>query len=131
MSLNIVHLIGRLGKDPVKRESKNGKAVCTFGLATSEKYKTADDELKENTVWHNIVAFGRTAEVMAEHLKKGQEVYIQGKVNNRSYEVDGETKYISEVVVSMFQFVGSKAATDAKASPSSSDSDDDDDDLPF
>ncbi len=107
MSVNKAILIGNLGKDPELKFLESGRAVCKFSLATSEKW-TKDGEKHENTTWHNIVAWGKQAEVIKEYLSKGRQVYIEGRIENRSYEQDGVTKYISEVVVQQFQFIGNR-----------------------
>ena len=86
MSVNKAILIGRLGKDPELKYTPAGSAVCSFSLATSRRWKGQDGEAKDDTTWHNIVAWGRQAEVMKEYLHKGKEVYIEGRINNRSYE---------------------------------------------
>lgn len=109
MSVNKAILIGRLGKDPELRYTPGGKAVASFPLATSERWTNAEGQKQENTTWHNIVVWGKLAEVMKEHLSKGREVYLEGRISNRSYDdKDGNKKYISEVVVQNFSFVGSK-----------------------
>ena len=131
MSVNKAILIGRLGKDPELKDTKGGRQVCTFSLATSESWKDDNGQKQESTTWHNVVAWGKQGAVMAEYLQKGTEVYIEGRIDNRSYEdKDGVKKYRSEVVVQRFQFVGSKAdntgSDNATAPPQG-----DDDDLPF
>jgi len=122
MSVNKAIIIGRLGKDPEIRDA-GGTAVCSFSLATSERWKDKSGESKEATCWHNIVAWGKQAEVMNEYLRKGQEVYIEGRIDNRSYEdKEGNKKYISEIVVQRFSFVGSKG--DATSPPDRANKDD-------
>lgn len=134
MSVNKAILMGRLGKDPELKYTPNGTAVCNFSIATSRKWKGQDGQKQEATTWHNIVAWGKTAEVIKEYFVKGQEIHIMGRIDNRSYEAkDGTTKYISEVIVAEFSFTGSKSDTQQ---PSSSASDpnppaEEDDDLPF
>lgn len=127
MSVNKAILIGRLGKDPELKYTDSGKAVCRFSLATTEKW-TTDGQKQEKTTWHNIVAWGKQAEVIKEFLVKGREVYIEGRIDNRTYEKkDGGEGYISEVIVSSFQFIGPKetAPGDNGAEKNK------DDDLPF
>ena len=102
MSVNKIMLLGRLGKDPEVTDVGEYK-VCKFSLATSSKYKK-----QETTTWHNIVAWGKTGEIIAEYHKKGDQIWIEGRVDNRTYEKDGVKKYISEVIVDKFSFVGSK-----------------------
>jgi single-strand DNA-binding protein len=109
MSVNKVILIGNLGKDPDLRYTPGGKAVASFSLATSERWTNQEGQKQENTTWHNIVAWGKQAEVMKEYLAKGKQVYIEGRIQNRSYEdKEGNKKYISEVVVQNFTFLGSR-----------------------
>lgn len=141
MSVNKAILIGNLGKDPELKFTQSGKAVVNFSLATSERWSDQSGEKKESTTWHNIVAWGKQAEVMNEYLKKGSQVYIEGRIDNRSYDdKDGNKKYISEVVVQNFQFIGrrgdsSGAPVGAQASSGASDTQSSgsgtDDDLPF
>ncbi|MCH9023803.1 MAG: single-stranded DNA-binding protein [candidate division Zixibacteria bacterium] len=143
MSVNKVILLGNLGKDPDLRYTPSGKAVATFSLATSERWTSQDGQKQENTTWHNIVAWGKQAETMKEYLSKGRQVYIEGRIANRSYEdKEGNKKYISEVVVQSFSFVGNKASsgngggqtppdeTTAESAPAAGSSETDDD-LPF
>ena len=97
---NSVQLIGRLGNDPQIKSFYSGKKMATFSLATNDVYYNNQGEKVEDTQWHNIVAWGKKSEVIENYLKKGQEVAIQGKLINRSYEKEGEKKYVTEVVVS-------------------------------
>jgi single-strand DNA-binding protein len=98
-SLNKVQLIGHLGADPELRYTANGVAVATFSLATNESYKGDDDTWQERTEWHNIVAWRRTAEVASEYLAKGRQVYIEGRLQTRSWEgQDGVKRYTTEIV---------------------------------
>lgn len=140
MSVNKAILIGRLGKDPELKYTPSGQAVANFSLATSEKWKGQDGQKNERTTWHNIVAWGKTAELAKEYLSKGREVYIEGRIDNRSYDKkDGSGKgYISEVVVQSMQFLGARGdatggGQEPPASPGTqaSTSSAGDDDLPF
>lgn len=143
MSVNKAILIGNLGKDPELRYTPSGKAVATFSLATTERWTGQDGQKSESTTWHNIVAWGKQAEVIKEYMTKGRQIYIEGRIVNRSYDdKDGNKKYISEVVVQNFQFIGTRAGggTDEKdipgapsddAPPPSQGSGEGDDDLPF
>lgn len=88
--LNKVMLIGRLGKDPERRATPNGTVVCKFSIATDESYKGRDGQKVEKTEWHNIVAWGKLAEVCAEYLKKGKLVFIEGSISTQSWD-DKET----------------------------------------
>lgn len=98
--LNKVQLIGRLGKDPEVRHLESGSVVANFSLATSEKYKDkSSGETKENTEWHHIVTWNNTAKVAEKYLHKGDLVYVEGKIATRSWEKEGVTKYITEIIV--------------------------------
>ena len=99
-SLNKVMLIGNLGKDPEVRYTASGVAVATFTVATNESWKDQDGNLQERTEWHNIVAWRKLAEICGEWLKKGKKVYIEGRIQTRSYDDKntGAKRYITEVV---------------------------------
>ena len=95
MSVNRAILIGNLGKDPELRYTNSGKAVASFSLATSEKYKDSNGEKKTVTEWHNLVAWGQLAEICSKYLSKGKQIYVEGKIQNRSYnDKDGNKRYI-------------------------------------
>ena len=105
-AVNKVILVGNLGKDPELRRTQSGSAVVSFSLATTEKFKGKDGQQKEETEWHNITAWNKSAEVLAQYLKKGSTVYIEGKLKTRSWEDNGQKKYKTEVLVREFQFLG-------------------------
>ena len=106
-SVNKVILIGNLGKDP-EMKFHGERAKCSFSLATNERW-TKDGQKQEKTTWHNIVCWGKTAELCVEYLSKGRQVYLEGKIDNRSWDKDDGTKgYISEVVAREVTFLGSK-----------------------
>ena len=108
-SLNKATLIGHVGKDPEIRYTNNGKAKASFSLATSDSWKDQSGTAQEKTVWHNIVAWDRVAEIFSQYVKKGSKIYIEGRIDNRSYDdKDGVKKYISEIVVTDFIFLDSK-----------------------
>ena len=94
---NNVQLIGRLGQDPQVRDFESGKKMATFSIATNDVYYNNKGEKVEDTQWHNIVVWGKKAEVVESYLKKGSEVALQGKLINRSYEKDGNTRYVTEI----------------------------------
>ena len=97
---NRVQLIGRLGKDPIINETEKGIKVARFPIATSDNYRDASGKIIENVQWHNIVAWGRKAEIAQDYLTKGKEIAIEGKLAHRSYEdKEGNMRFISEVVV--------------------------------
>ena len=106
-SVNKAILIGNLGKDPELRYTPGGQAVATFSLATSERYKDKDGNMQERTDWHNIVVWGRTAENAKQYLTKGRSVYVEGRIQTRSYDdKDGNKKWFTEVVAQRLQFLG-------------------------
>jgi single-strand DNA-binding protein len=106
---NQVQLIGNLGKDPEVRELDSGRKAANFTLATNETYRTKDGEKKEDTQWHNIVAWGKTADIIEKFVTKGREVILKGKLTSRSYEnKDGDKRYITEVVCDEVVLVGGK-----------------------
>jgi len=95
---NKVQLIGNLGNDPQITKLENGNSLAKFSVATNESYLNKAGERIENTQWHNIIAWGKTAEIVEKILKKGNEVVVEGKLINRSYEDDnGIKKYITEI----------------------------------
>ncbi len=104
MYLNKVLLYGNLTRDPEVRALPSGQQVTSFGIATNRSYKDKSGAQKEMTEFHNIVAFGRLAEVMGQYLKKGRPVYVEGRLQTRSWEADGKKNYRTEVVVDNFQF---------------------------
>ena len=108
-SLNKVMLIGNLGRDPEIRYTQQGLAMVTFSVATTEYWtdKNTGDR-QEKTEWHRIVAFGKQAETLEKYLSKGSAVFIEGRLQTRSWEKEGQTHYTTEIVVSNFQFVGGR-----------------------
>ena len=97
---NSVQLIGHLGKAPEITTLEKGKKLARFTLATNESYKSANGDKVTNTTWHNLVAWDNKAEYVEKFLAKGQEVLIQGRISNRTYEdKSGQTKYISEIII--------------------------------
>ncbi len=109
MSVNKVILVGNLGKDPELRYTPSGTAVATFSLATTERYKDRDGNRQEKTEWHNIVAWRQLAEICGKFLHKGKQVYIEGKIQTRSYDDrDGNKRYITEIVADQMHMLGSR-----------------------
>ena len=97
---NSVRLIGNLGGNPEVRELPSGKKLAKLSLATSDKYKDSEGKLVNETQWHNLIAWGKTADFVERYLEKGQEVAVEGKLLNRSYlDKDGQKKYITEISV--------------------------------
>lgn len=106
---NKVTLIGNLGMDPEFKETEKGVKLAKVSIATNEVYKNNQGEQVKETMWHNLIAWGKTAEVMNKYLKKGSEVVVEGKLINRNYtDKSGTKKYVTEVQVSDFVMVGGK-----------------------
>lgn len=107
--VNKVMLVGRLGKDPEVRHLESGAAVANFSIATSETYKDRNTgERKEVTEWHNVVLWRGLAEVAEKYVKKGDLIYVEGKLRTRSWEKDGVTRYTTEVVGDNMTMLGGK-----------------------
>tara|TARA_Y100000310_G_C20430761_1_gene691336 strand:- start:223 stop:636 length:414 start_codon:yes stop_codon:yes gene_type:complete len=106
--LNKVILIGRLGSDPELRTTDSGVAVCNISLATSETW-TADGEKKERTEWHRLVFWRRNAEIVSEYLRKGSQVWIEGKLQTRSFTKDDVERKVTEIVVNNVLMLDSKS----------------------
>ncbi len=133
-SLNKVQLIGNLGKDPELKYTSAGVAVATFSIATSDSWKDQEGNQQERTEWHNIVAWRKLAEICGEWLKKGKRIYIEGKLQTRSYEKDGVKKYITEIVADqMIMLDGAPRSTNGGGveAPASDAVPAKEDDLPF
>ena len=106
---NKVQLIGHLGMNPEIKNLDAGKKLAKFSIATNESYQNAKGEKIQDTQWHNVIAWGKTAEIIEKYLKKGNEVAIEGKLINRSYDdKDGNKRYITEVVVNELLMLGGK-----------------------
>lgn len=128
-SLNKVQLIGHLGSDPESRFTTSGSAVANFSVATNESWRSQDGETKEKTEWHRVVMFGKMAETAAEYMKKGQLVYVEGRLQTRSWEDKDKVKrYTTEILCDNFTMLGRKG----DGSPTKQEvATPDDDDLPF
>ncbi len=147
MSVNKVILVGNAGKDAEIRYLDSGVAVATFPLATSETYTAKSGEKVTNTEWHNIVVWRGLAEMASKYITKGKQIYLEGRIRNRSYDdKDGVKKYISEILADNIQLLGRKddnagntagndyPKTDSQASGTMKEpdaGDNTDDDLPF
>ena len=106
---NKVQLIGNLGQNPEVKELNGGKKVAKFSLATNETYKNKAGEKVTDTQWHNLVAWGKTADIIEKYLKKGSEVAVEGKLLNRNYtDKEGVKRYVTEIQVSELLMLGSK-----------------------
>ena len=111
---NKVQLTGHLGKKPEIRTFEGGKKMARFSIATNESYKNAKGDMVKETHWHNLVAWGKTAELAEKNLDKGTEVAIEGRLANRSYtNKEGEKKFITEVVVFELELPGGKGKSES------------------
>ena len=107
--INKVIIVGRLGKDPEVKHFQDGSALCNFSVATSEEWKDKNTgEKKEQTEWHRIVAFRQLAEICGKYLSKGRQVYVEGRLQTRSWEHDGVKRYTTEIIANNVQFLGGK-----------------------
>lgn len=144
-SLNKAMIIGRLGQDPEVRYTQSNTAVATLNVATNERFKDRNGELQERTEWHRVVAWGRTAEICQEYLKKGSQVYIEGPIQTREWEdKDGQKRYTTEIKALTMTMLDSRGGGEAGSGFESQDNsqragsvdlddsfDEMDDDLPF
>jgi single-strand DNA-binding protein len=104
MYLNKVVLYGNLTRDPELKALPSGGQVANFSIATNRIYKDKSGQKQESTEFHNVVAFGRTAELIGQYMKKGKPLYVEGRLQTRSWEKDGQKNYPTEIVVDSFQF---------------------------
>lgn len=143
-SLNKVILIGNLGADPEMRYTPAGRAVVNFRMATTRQWNTQDGERREETEWHRIVAFSKLAEICGQYLKKGAPVYVEGRLQTRSWEdQNGMKRYMTEIVANEMQMLSARQQNElvsdapggvkstATEVPPSTPEADSDDDLPF
>lgn len=115
--VNKVILVGNLGKDPEVRYSPNGSAVANCTLATTESWKDkTSGEKQEKTEWHRVVFFGKLAEIVGEYLKKGSQIYVEGRLQTRKWQdKEGKDRYTTEIVASEMQMLGSRSGQGAPA----------------
>ena len=106
--LNKAQLIGNLGSDPDTRNTNSGNTVCNLSVATSHRGKTQAGEWEERTEWHRVVCFGRTAETCQKYLTKGRRVYVEGRIQTRSWDDNGVTKYTTEIVGERVLFLSNR-----------------------
>lgn len=104
MYLNKAFVYGNLTRDPELKALPSGQQLASFSLATNRTYKDKNGQKQEATEFHNIVAFGRPAEIIAQYMKKGRPLYIEGRIQTRSWDSEGQKKYRTEIVVENFQF---------------------------
>jgi single-strand DNA-binding protein len=140
MGINKVILIGNVGKDPEVRHLDSGVTVASFSLATSETYRNKEGQKVTNTEWHNIVVWRGLAEVAEKYVKKGNPLYIEGKIRTRSWDdKDGNKRYTTEIVADNMQMLGSKQSNEDNAASQTENAPDvdienmpaEEDDLPF
>lgn len=140
--INKVILVGNLGQDPEVKFTAGGAAVTTLSIATSDSWKDKDSGMdKERTEWHRVVLWRRLAEIAGEYLKKGSKVYVEGQLQTRKWEQEGQTRYTTEIIARDIQFLDSRgsantsnqegAATKEERPPDVPESGIDDDDIPF
>ena len=109
--INKAIILGNLGVDPETRYTQGGSPITSFSVATSEGWKDKQSgEAKERTEWHNIVAFGKLAEICGEYLRKGSKVYVEGSLRTSSWESDGVKKYKTEIIADQMQMLDSKGS---------------------
>jgi len=108
--VNKVILVGNLGRDPELKHLPSGQAICQFSIATSESYTDKGGQKQEKTEWHRIVAWEKLAEVCGKYLGKGSKVYVEGKLQTREYEKDGQKHYQTEIVAREVKFLSEKKA---------------------
>lgn len=147
--VNKVILVGNLGRDPEVRYSPSGAAIANVTIATSEGWKDKQTgEMQERTEWHRIVFFSRLAEIAGEYLRKGSQIYIEGRLQTRKWQdKDGQDRYTTEIVANEMQMLGGRGASSGQTAespsqvnqsrpaadnkPAANDFDDFDDDIPF
>ena len=141
--INKVIIVGNLGQDPEIKYTAGGAAVTTLSIATSDSWKDKDSGMdQERTEWHRVVLWRRLAEVAGEYLKKGSKVYIEGQLQTRKWEQEGQTRYTTEIIARDMQFLDSRGSSNTEASQKCAEMNDqavadvpdsaiDDDDIPF
>ena len=134
MSVNKVIILGNLGKEPEIRRTSDGKAVANLNIATTESWKDKSGQRQKKTEWHKVVVWGQSAETAEKYLKKGDSVYIEGKLETRKWQdSNGNDKYTTEIVVDMkgtMQMLGSRTE-EKKVEPEKVESDPFNDSIPF
>ena len=117
-SVNKVILIGNLGRDPETRYMPDGGAITNISVATTEVWKDKNGEKQEKTEWHRVAFFGKLAEIAGEYLKKGSQVYVEGRLQTRKWQdKDGQDKYTTEIVANAMQMLGSRQGMGGGAAP--------------
>jgi single-strand DNA-binding protein len=107
--VNKVILVGNLGADPEMRYTPSGAGVCEFRIATSESWTDKNNQRQERTEWHRVIVWGKRAEVCAKYLSKGRQVYVEGRIQTRTYDdKDGNKRYVTEIIANDVQFLGGR-----------------------
>ena len=114
--MNKVILLGNVGKDPEVKTFESGTIKVSFPLATTEKWKDKDGNKQESTEWHNCELWGKRAEVIQKYVKKGDKLYVEGKIKTESWEKEGEKKYTTKISVTDFEFIGGKSSGSGQVS---------------
>lgn len=110
-SVNKAILVGNLGKDPEIRYMTSGEAVASATLATTDKWKDKSGEKQEKTEWHNLTFFGRQAEIAGEYLKKGSQIYVEGRISTEKWQdKEGKDRYTTKIIVQQMQMLGGKSS---------------------
>jgi single-strand DNA-binding protein len=148
-SVNKVILVGNLGRDPETRYTTGGEAVTNVSIATTDTWKDKSGEKQERTEWHRVAFFGKLAEIAGEYLKKGSQVYVEGRLQTRKWQdKEGQDKYTTEIIADRMQMLGSRsgsgvpdapervsagapAGAKSAGAPAKKNVDDFDDDIPF
>lgn len=110
--MNLVFLVGRLGKDPELKYLPDGRAATKFSLATSKRFKDKAGNRNERTAWHNITAYGKLAEICGEHLKSGSQISCVGEINYQEWEKDNQKHWRTEIIISDMEMLGKKEVKD-------------------
>ena len=123
MSVNKVILVGRLGRDPETRYLPSGDAVCNFSIATDEQWKDKQGQKQTRTEWHNITLFGKLGEIASQYLKKGSQVFVEGKIQSRKYTgKDGVERTSVDIIGSEMKMLGSRGDGESSQFPAPSNS---------
>jgi single-strand DNA-binding protein len=137
--VNKVFILGHVGKEPEIRTTSGGMTIASFTVATADRQKDAQGNWQDKTEWHNMVAFQRTAEIVRDYVKKGTQLFIEGKIQTRSWEdkESGQKKYKTEILINELSLLGTPGGSKATGSPTTPDAADytgqgiDDSEIPF
>lgn len=137
--VNVAHLVGNVGKDPEVRTTGSGQQVASFSLATSRRWKDRDGNKQEQTEWHNVVAWGKLADIVARFVTKGSKLYIQGRIETQSWDdkESGQKRYKTQIVADQMTMLGDRKSGDSGERASGAEPGDgggyagDDSDIPF